>query len=111
MSVRRGTVNFEADGKSYALRLGTNQLADAEEAFGKPIGAIIQDMQGDAVKVGDLRQFFAIAAGLTTKEAGDLMDEIGLERAGELLGEAMNAAFPAADAGAEPGNGKGRKRT
>lgn len=113
MSVRRGTINFEVDGEGYSLRLGTNQLAEAEEAFGLPINAIIKKMQGDDVKVFDLRRFFAIAASLPATEAGELMDAVGIDRAGELLGEAMAAAFPPPSAEEEeaPGNGRRRKRT
>ncbi|MFN3315164.1 MAG: GTA-gp10 family protein [Hyphomonas sp.] len=115
MSERRGTIRFEADGTGHALRLGTNQLAEAEDAFGLPINAIIQRMQGKDVKVFDLRRFFAIAAGVPETEAGDLMDAVGIDRAGELLGEAMAAAFPAPekDAGKAVGNvaGNGRRRT
>lgn len=112
MSVRRGTILFEAGDKAHALRLGTNQLAEAEDAFGKPINAIVQEMQGDNVRVSDLRRFFAIAGGMTESEAGDVMDEIGIAKAGELLGQAMTAAFPADEAAAgKSGNGASRKRT
>lgn len=117
MSERRGTIRFEAGGTTHALRLGTNQLALAEETFGLPINAIVQRMQGKDVKVTDLRRFFAIAAGASETEAGDLMDALGIDRAGELLGAAMTAAFPPPEkgagkaAGTPAGNGRSRKRT
>lgn len=109
MSVRRGTVLFEVDGKGHALRLGTNQLADAEDAFGLPINAIVRKMQGTDVSITDLRRFFSIAGQMSETEAGDVMDDIGVERAGELLGEAMAAAFPQDDK--PSGNARSRKRT
>lgn len=109
MSVRRGTIGFEADGKSHSLRLGTNQLAALEDAFGLTINDIVQKMQGKDVQVGNLRKFFAIACDLPEEEAGDVMDDIGLDRAGQLLGEAITAAFPKGET--KPGNGRRQKRT
>jgi len=111
MAERRGTINFEADGQPHSLRLGTNQMADAEDAFGQSINAIVQKLQGANVRIGDLRKFFAIAAGLPDQEAGDVIDAIGMERAGELLGQAVQAAWPEPEKGAAAGNATGRKRT
>ena len=113
MSKRRGTVTFEAAGKSYQLRFGMNQMAQAEDVFGMPFGEIIDRIQvddGKKVRFGDLRGLFAVALGVKPEAAGDLMDEIGTARATELLGECIRAAFPDEEGG-DAGNGKAQKPT
>ncbi|MFN3312935.1 MAG: hypothetical protein ACK46Q_05665 [Hyphomonas sp.] len=110
MSERRGTIRFEADGKDYAIRFGTNQIVGIEEAFGKTFREVTESMQGGDIQMKDFRSFFAIAAGLPDDEAGDVIDEIGHDRVGELLGQSLQASFPAPKKGAA-GNVKRRTRT
>jgi hypothetical protein len=51
--------------------------------------------------------------GVTQRQAGDLIDAIGLDKAGPLLGEAFTAAFPKAeeDDGAGKPAAQGTRRT
>lgn len=112
MSKRRGNITFEADGKTYALRFGMNQMAEAEDLFGQPFGQIISRIQVEdsaAIRFGDLRGLFAVALGVKPDVAGDLMDIIGTPRAAELLGDTIRAAFPEAEEAT--GNAKNQKAT
>lgn len=111
MSKRRGSITFEADGKSYALRFGANQMAEAEDALGLPFGQIVDRLQADgkSARFGDLRALFAVAAGVKPEVAGDLMDAISITEASRLLGETIKAAFP--DAEGDEGNGASQKQT
>lgn len=113
MNSRRGAVTFEADGKTYALRFGANQMAAAEDALNLPFGQIIDkldDPTGKTVRFSDLRALFAAAAGVKPEDAGDIMDAVGIGKASELLGDTIKAAFPDAVEG-DAGNGKRQKRT
>lgn len=97
-------VSFEASGKVWTLRFGVNAIADLEERFDKPISAIFAEIDGRAPRIGTFRTL--VQAGLTERltdtAVGDLMDEVGLARMGDLLGSAVKAAFPDASAGEAP---------
>jgi len=100
-------VPFEAGGKDYKLRYTTNRLVALEAATGKDIMAWAESFapNGDKPKVPsftDMRTLFH--AGLWpqvgAEDAGDLMDAIGLEKVGTLIGEAFMAAFEISAQGA-----------
>lgn len=110
MSERRGTIAFEAQGKSYALRLGTAQLAEAEDHFDMGINAIVKRLETEQ-RIGDVAQMLAIGTGVSRDEACDIVDDLGTKTSGDLLGRAIRAAFGQPEPGAPAGNGKGRKRT
>lgn len=105
----RGRVPFSAGGKDYSLRFGTNAMAryqeitatlpDGDPAKGETVMAALRRIEKDSDDIALLRRLFwvSVEQDCTEAEAGDLMDEIGLQdRAGPLLGEAIKAAFPAA---------------
>lgn len=95
-------IEFEAMGKTRALRFTTNRIVQLEEKAGRGIGAIAGGM-GDG-KIGDVRLMIACGMGVKPDDAGDIIDDIGLQRAVELLGQALQAAFPDADQ-SDTGNG------
>lgn len=100
--MRRG-VEFEAHGKVRLLRYGTNALCRIETATGQGITEAAKRLQGD-VSLSDLRLFWWAGLGdVTMDQAGDLMDEVGFDRAGELIGKAFTLAFPEAQGGASDG--------
>lgn len=112
MTARRGNVSFKAGGKQYILRFGMNQMAEAEDVFGLPFGQVIERIQvedGRAIRFSDLRALFAVALGVKADVAGDLMDVIGTQRATELLGETIRAAFPEPEG--DEGNAESQKAT
>lgn len=88
----RGEVPLQAGGQTHTLRFTTNALVELEQALGKPVSQI-QENSG-------IREIRAMVwAGLsherriTLQEAGDLVDEAGLQAAAEAVGEAMRLAF------------------
>lgn len=109
----KGEVSFEAQGKTWTLRFSTNALCELEDATGKGAMAVAEEMNDpERVRIKTLRAMFW--AGLTdnhdidVKAAGDLMNEIGVDKAGLLIGEAFQASFPDAEAG-EAAKGKPAK--
>ena len=99
----RGEVVFTAGGKERTLRFGTNALCEIEEAAGAGINAVIERLQGGDPSIRTMRMLFAAGLGVPAEAAGAVMDEIGVAKAGELIGEALALAFPAGDG---QGNGK-----
>lgn len=105
----RGRVHFTAGGRDHDLRFTTNALCQVEEKAGRGFGQIAADL-GASVRIADLRLLFWAGAALKSlDEAGDVIDELGITRAVELMGAAIDAAFPDVDAAAAPegapGNG------
>jgi hypothetical protein len=105
-----GVVSFEADGQTFRLQMSINALIALEGAVGDQteIRALLDHSgkSGEAT-LSTLRA--AIWAGLTDAhphltqaDAGNLIQHLGLERAGSLLVQALVAAFPSADPTANP---------
>lgn len=108
-----GAVSFEAGGATRVLRFSINALIELEAKLGYGIAEIGAKM-GSAPSIAFLRTVFwggLIHADpeLTEAAAGELMDELGLTRSGELIGQAFTAAFPEAK-GAASGEPRPRKR-
>lgn len=101
----KGTVTFEADGGTFTLKLSTNALVELEQALGSgidTIGAMMADQS--MAKLKTLRLMFWAALtdhheGMTLKDAGDLIDAIGVVRAGDLVMEAFNVSRAIGKAG------------
>lgn len=80
-------------GRKMALTTGV--LCDLEARFGgRPVAEIFDNPSLTAI-----RATIALATGVTEAEAGEIMDEVGIEKAGAALSEAVAAAFPTASAG------------
>ena len=106
MGLMRGRVHFNAGGRDLELRFTTNALCRIEEKTGKAFGEIAAALAGN-VRISDLRVLFWAGVDLPTlDEAGNIIDDLGMARAVELLGEAITAAFP--DAEKEPGEEPGK---
>jgi hypothetical protein len=110
-AMNRG-VTFEAGGKSHLLRFDVNALCRIEEATGEDIQAAAARLSpaGGQPKLTDLRLLFwaGLGAGITREDAGLIMDDVGFDRIGEMIGQAFAMAFPDAPAGAsDAGNGAG----
>lgn len=101
----RGEVSFEASGQTWTLKVGTNTMCDLEEQTGKAIaeiGELLGSKQGGRITL--MRQVFCAALqsyheGLSPKDCGDLIDQIGMVAAAQKIGEAFQAAFPKAKEG------------
>ena len=99
-NAQRGEVGFEADGKAYVIRFGTNAMCDIEASMGKSMTAIIAELETGA-SIGTMRAIFAGGVGVPPKDAGALIDAIGFAKASELVTQAFQLAFP--EATGEPG--------
>lgn len=103
-----GEVSFEANGQTWTLRYGANEMCRIEDHFDDSIVSIANKLQDEGgVKLTTLRQIFAFGLDkdLNMGDVGRLMDEIGIMKAGELIGQAFKLAFPDAGDG-EPGKSK-----
>lgn len=97
----RGEVAFEADGESYVLRFGTNELVSLEQRLGvkaRQFGEVLADASFEQV-----RAIFAVGLQrhhkCTEDAAGDIMDLVGLQPAAGLIKAALEAAFGTAAPG------------
>ena len=92
----RGLVKFQAAGQEYALRFTNNRLCQLEEDAGESITSLFARLEDEtAVSLRDMRMMFraGLEGEFTLKEAGDLMDEVGIKEAGQLIFSALAAAF------------------
>ena len=106
----KGEVGFEVDGEAKVLAYDIEALCLLEDRLDMSVSKIATTL-GDDPRLGFLRVVFW--AGLqahhpktTVKEAGEMIGALKLDRAAELIGEAIVAAFPqsteAATGGADP---------
>lgn len=98
-----GDVSFEAGGKLYVLRLGTLALAVLEGETGVPSSQYFARPL-DKWGVRDLRDVFISAMArhhpdLREAEICDIIDEIGLNKAGDLIAKALIRANGEASGG------------
>lgn len=102
----RGEIAFDALGQSWTLKLGTNAMCEIEDAIGKTIseiGEVMGDQKRVTIKLmrtvfwGALRDHHE---DITVKQAGGIIDAIGMQQAGRLIGEAFQAAMPVQKEGA-----------
>lgn len=109
----RGRISFEAGGESYVLHYSHNAICRLEEASGKSLGQLTRELEamGENLSVRSVRLLFwgGLPEGTTLDQAGEIMDGVGLQGAGDLIAKGVAAAFPSAKAGPGParGNGKG----
>ena len=99
-----GIQNFVAAGKKWGLKFGTNEVALAQEKTATNVMDIQVGMAtGNLIIVRAL--FWAGVHGWFRRtkrpgnppsmiEIGDMMDEIGMKKVVELVGNAFQAAFP-----------------
>jgi hypothetical protein len=96
----RGEVAFDALGQGWTLKLGTNAMCEIEDATGKTFSEV-GEIMGDPARV-TIRMMRTVFWGalrdhhedVTLKQAGTIIDAIGMQEAGRLIGEAFQAAMP-----------------
>ncbi|WP_353474784.1 hypothetical protein PVT71_14540 [Salipiger sp. H15] len=95
---KRGAIAFTALGATHHLHLSINALVRYQDLFGE---TLIQGVQELNTAAGDVRRVVRIFyvgvdrdGSMTMEEAGDMIDDIGLKKASELVGKAVQAAFP-----------------
>lgn len=112
-----GEVKLVAGDATYTMRFGSYAIAQMEDELDMPMLAFAQELE-DPNKRRMKTLGVALWASLQehhgdafpqTKDAFRLMDAAGFELVGEKLVEALNLAFPEAEAPAE-GNGNRKTR-
>jgi hypothetical protein len=105
-NTQRGHVTLEADGETYRLAFTTNAMCELEDAAGQPLGRIVESLNDPdnppGMKTLRLLLWAALIEhhdGLTVKDAGGICDAIGMAKVGDVIGQALSAAFPDSRAG------------
>lgn len=91
----RGEVTFTVADVEYTIKFSTNAICELEALQNKGLNEIV----GDLERLSTVRAL--LWAGLhsnhpnvTLKQAGDLIDKLGMVAATDVIGRALNAAFP-----------------
>lgn len=103
--IKKGEVEFEADGKKYTLSYSVNALCALEDEVGQGIVGILGEVQAWEQEPVSIRLKLLRAmlwAGLQdrhpevdVKKAGEILTSIGdIAGASNLVGDALAAAFP-----------------
>lgn len=117
---QRGQVGFQIDGADHVLCYSTNALCAVEEEFKLTDITEISTILGTKPSLRDVRKLFRLGLSdsepdLTDLDAGNMIDALGgLTKAGELITEAVKAAFPDSEEGGSSTEGppiKGRAGT
>jgi len=91
----KGEVEFSAGGKTYKAVLNTNAMAALEKELGQRVHSLENSLTTTrAVLWASLRKHHA---DVTLEATGDLMDELGFFKAGDLVRDIFTLAFPVAD--------------
>lgn len=96
----KGEVVLEAGGEKLTFRLGVNEMIAVQDALG-----LADDDAKFLVALSNLRSFKAVRTivhcgllrgqpDLTLERAGDIVTEIGMERVGEFIAQALRWALP-----------------
>jgi hypothetical protein len=98
-----GEVSFEAGGQSYTFKFGTYAQAVLERRTKQPAGKFFARAQEDwgvddmlSVMYAGLYQRHM----LTEEQVADIIDDIGMVKVAEVLGEAIKIANPEAGSSA-----------
>lgn len=106
------------DGKfalgEYTLTFNVNTFCDLEDHFGaQDVNGVLEIIQGLETKpsLKVIRSIFFVALkqahpDISISDAGNIIGDVGIEKAAEALGEAVAQAFPEPDTSEEVGNAK-----
>ncbi|WP_439150831.1 GTA-gp10 family protein [Sulfitobacter sp.] len=105
-NAQKGEITLEAGGETYRLAYTTNAMCELEDATGEALGKIVDKLNDPSNPPGVKTLRLLLWAALiehqeemTVKQAGGICDEIGMARVGEVIGEALTAAFPESSGG------------
>lgn len=96
----RGEVGFEALGQSWTLKLGTGAMRSIENAAGKSISAVGDELGNETTATITLMAIVFQEAlrkhhpDVTADRCDDIIDDIGLMETGRLIGLAFEASQP-----------------
>lgn len=94
----RGNVEVKAD-RSYRLRLTTNVLCDFEEIAQRPFADVAVDFASGRPRMTDVRLLLSLGLSpqVDLRQAGEVIDAVGVAKSIELVVTAIAAAFPDKD--------------
>lgn len=100
----KGEVSFKALASTFTLVVDFNAICAIEEELDIKIDEIGDRLKGSGKTIRSVFRIGLAArhGALTDFEAGNLIQEIGVMKAAELLAEAMTASFPEAKNPASP---------
>lgn len=104
----RGEIDLKVGDRAYLLRLGANEVVEAESVLGMVVSEIFEALQKpETVSMGIVRGLLFAALhenqpDMTLRDAGDLIGEIGMSEAVSKVGDAIQAGFPRADGKPRP---------
>ena len=96
----KGEVPFEANGKPYVFKFGTNAQCIIEDRTGKTMSEYLRGMGDDKIfGVKDLRLIFfaglsARQPDITESKCGDIIDTLGADQCVEIFTKAVGLAAP-----------------
>lgn len=102
-NMHRGEVSETIGGETYVFRIATNEWCELEDEHGKTTDELIAEffqlVSVGKLKMTYLRSFFRAAlvgtrAGISHRDAGEIMSDMGLVEAGALLGKVISASIP-----------------
>lgn len=106
-NAQKGEVSFEALGETWTIKLGTNAMCEIEDATGESINTIGQSMNSEKFTMRLMRTVFFCGMAdyhdkLTERQVGNILDEIGFDKASDIMMRAFVLATPEAKKGANP---------
>ena len=99
----RGEVAFRVADTDYNLKYSTNAICELEDYLDKGLNTIVANMERlTTVRALLWAGMRAHHPEVTLKQAGDMIDRVGMAPATEAIGKALTAAFPPATEGDAP---------
>ncbi len=103
----RGSVALQAGDTAYSLSFSINAICELEDAMGKPVAQIAEDLRDEAnVRMSTIRKVVWAALldhhDLDLKEAGTVATDAGLPACMEAVGKAFALTFPEAKGKTNP---------
>lgn len=91
----KGEVSFEASGKTWTMKIGTNAWCLVESEMNLDLA----DIDLSRLSIRNVRAIFWASLqhhheGVSVKDAGDMIDEIGTQKVAELVAQAIELQAP-----------------
>jgi hypothetical protein len=90
-------VSFSVAGRKHKFVFTTNALCAFEDVSGMSIAGIVDPSRAGVKLMRQLVWAGLIHEDISMDEAGDLIDAVGMVKISELVGKAMEKAFPEAE--------------
>ena len=102
MGAAKGEVAFEVDGQPYKLVLDFNALCDLEDEMPGLMDGTVEIKSPKAIRAVFAAGLAKHHPGLSLIDAGNLIQGVGIEKAGGYVAEAFAASFGGGDKTSSP---------